>query len=82
MNILITGSNGFIGGNLYKYLKKIQPQGVIIAAAKVGGIKANNDLKANFIFRLKKRAQEISLEPKLNYKLIILLHSVVKFFIS
>ena len=35
---------------VYKYLKKIKPQGVIIAAAKVGGIKANNDLKANFIF--------------------------------
>ena len=35
---------------IYKYLKKIKPQGVIIAAAKVGGIKANNDLKANFIF--------------------------------
>lgn len=35
---------------VYKYLKKIKPQGVIIAAAKVGGIKVNNDLKANFIF--------------------------------
>lgn len=33
-----------------EYLRKIRPDGVIIAAAKVGGIKANNELRANFIF--------------------------------
>ena len=35
---------------VYRYLSKIKPDAVIIAAAKVGGIKANNDLKAEFIF--------------------------------
>ena len=35
---------------VYTYLKKIKPDAVIIAAAKVGGIKANNIHKANFIF--------------------------------
>ncbi len=35
---------------VYAYLKKIKPDAVIIAAAKVGGIKANNIHKANFIF--------------------------------
>jgi GDP-L-fucose synthase len=35
---------------VYRYLKKIKPQGVIIAAAKVGGIKVNNELRGNFIF--------------------------------
>ena len=35
---------------VYKYLKKIKPNAVIIAAAKVGGIKANNTQKADFIF--------------------------------
>ena len=35
---------------VYKYLSKIKPEVVIIASAKVGGIKANNDLKAEFIF--------------------------------
>ena len=37
-------------GKVYKYLKKIKPTAVIIAAAKVGGIKANNTQKADFIF--------------------------------
>ena len=32
------------------YIKKIKPDAVILAAAKVGGIKANNEQKANFIF--------------------------------
>ena len=32
------------------YLKKIKPDVVILAAAKVGGIKANNEQKADFIF--------------------------------
>jgi len=32
------------------YLKKIKPDAVILAAAKVGGIKANNEQKADFIF--------------------------------
>jgi len=32
------------------YLKKIKPDAVILAAAKVGGIKANNERKADFIF--------------------------------
>ena len=35
---------------VYKYLSKIKPEVVIIASAKVGGIKANNNLKAEFIF--------------------------------
>ena len=33
-----------------KYLKKIKPDYVIIAAAKVGGIDANNNFKAEFIY--------------------------------
>ena len=32
------------------YLKKIKPKAVIIAAAKVGGIKANNEKRAEFIY--------------------------------
>ena len=35
---------------VYKYLNKIKPNAVIDAAAKVGGIKANNINKAEFIF--------------------------------
>jgi GDP-L-fucose synthase len=35
---------------VYKYLNKIKPDAVILAAAKVGGIKANNEKKAEFIF--------------------------------
>ena len=35
---------------VYKYLSKIKPDAVIIASAKVGGIEANNNLKAEFIF--------------------------------
>ena len=35
---------------VFKYLEKIKPDGVIIAAATVGGIKANNDFKADFIY--------------------------------
>ena len=34
----------------YSYLKKIKPDFVIIAAAKVGGIFINNEQKANFIY--------------------------------
>ncbi len=34
----------------YSFLKKEKPEAVIIAAAKVGGIKANNDEKADFIY--------------------------------
>ena len=34
----------------YKYLKKIKPEFVIIAAARVGGILANNNHKAQFIY--------------------------------
>ena len=34
----------------YKFLKKNRPDAVIIAAAKVGGINANNTLKAEFIY--------------------------------
>ena len=34
----------------YKYLKRIKPEFVIIAAAKVGGILANNNYKAEFIY--------------------------------
>ena len=35
---------------VFKYLKKIKPEGVIIAAAKVGGIHSNNTFKADFIY--------------------------------
>ena len=35
---------------VFKYLNKIKPDAVILAAAKVGGIKANNEKKAEFIF--------------------------------
>ena len=35
---------------VFKYLKKIKPDGVIIAAATVGGINANNTFKADFIY--------------------------------
>ena len=33
-----------------KYLNKIKPDSVILAAAKVGGIKANNEKRAEFIY--------------------------------
>ena len=36
--------------NTEKYLKKIKPDFVIIAAAKVGGINANQRFKAEFIY--------------------------------
>ena len=35
---------------VFSFLKKKKPDAVIIAAAKVGGIKANNNAKANFIY--------------------------------
>ena len=35
---------------VFNYLKKIKPDGVIIAAATVGGINANNIYKADFIY--------------------------------
>jgi GDP-L-fucose synthase len=35
---------------VFNYIKKIRPEGVIICAAKVGGIKANNEQKADFIY--------------------------------
>ena len=35
---------------VFSYLKKIKPHGVIIAAAKVGGIMANSKYRANFIY--------------------------------
>ena len=35
---------------VFNYLKKIKPHGVIIAAAKVGGIMANSKYRANFIY--------------------------------
>jgi GDP-L-fucose synthase len=35
---------------VFNYIKKIRPKGVIICAAKVGGIKANNEQKADFIY--------------------------------
>ena len=34
----------------YKFLKKYKPDAVIIAAAKVGGINANNNYRAEFIY--------------------------------
>ena len=36
--------------NVFNYLKKIKPDGIIIAAATVGGINANNTFKAEFIY--------------------------------
>lgn len=35
---------------VFNFLKKIKPHVTIIAAAKVGGIKANNEFKADFIY--------------------------------
>ncbi len=35
---------------VYNYIKKIKPDAVILAAAKVGGIKANNEKRGEFIF--------------------------------
>tara|TARA_B100000287_G_scaffold198352_1_gene187477 strand:- start:9 stop:953 length:945 start_codon:yes stop_codon:yes gene_type:complete len=35
---------------VFSFLKKMKPDAVIIAAAKVGGIHANNTAKANFIY--------------------------------
>tara|TARA_B100001121_G_C18662567_1_gene609650 strand:+ start:744 stop:1703 length:960 start_codon:yes stop_codon:yes gene_type:complete len=35
---------------VYNYIKKIKPDAVILAAAKVGGIKANNHKRGEFIF--------------------------------
>ncbi len=35
---------------VYKYLKKIKPDALILAAAKVGGIQANNKYRAEFIY--------------------------------
>ena len=35
---------------VHDYIKKIKPNAVILAAAKVGGIKANNEKRAEFIF--------------------------------
>ena len=35
---------------VYNYIKSLKPDAVILAAAKVGGIKANNDLRGEFIF--------------------------------
>ena len=35
---------------VFNYIKKIRPDGVIICAAKVGGIKVNNERKADFIY--------------------------------
>jgi GDP-L-fucose synthase len=35
---------------VFNFLKEIKPQATIVAAAKVGGIKANNDFKADFIY--------------------------------
>lgn len=36
--------------NTYKFIQREKPDGVIVAAAKVGGIKANNKFKADFIY--------------------------------
>ncbi len=35
---------------VFKFLQNIKPQTTIVAAAKVGGIKANNEFKADFIY--------------------------------
>ncbi len=35
---------------VYNYIKKLKPDAVILAAAKVGGIKANNEFRGEFIF--------------------------------
>ena len=36
---------------VYNFLKKIKPDFIFIAAAKVGGIFSNNNFKADFIYR-------------------------------
>ena len=36
--------------NVNNYLKKIKPDAVILAAARVGGINANNEKRAEFIY--------------------------------
>ncbi len=36
---------------VFNFLKKKKPKAIIIAAAKVGGIKANNTYRANFIYQ-------------------------------
>ena len=61
--IFIAGHNGLVGsailrrlnilGNkkkVFLFLKRNRPQAIIIAAAKVGGINANNKYRANFIY--------------------------------
>ena len=35
---------------VFRYLKKIKPDAVILAAAKVGGINANNKYRGEFIY--------------------------------
>ena len=35
---------------VFNYFKKLKPDAVILAAAKVGGIKANNEKRAEFIY--------------------------------
>ena len=35
---------------VFNYLSKIKPDAVILAAARVGGIKANNEKRAEFIY--------------------------------
>ena len=37
-------------GKVFSYLKKIKPDAVILAAAKVGGINANNKYRGEFIY--------------------------------
>ena len=46
---------------VYKYIKRIKPDAVIIAAAKVGGINANNNFRGEFIF------DNLSLQNNLTY---------------
>ena len=37
---------------VFNFIKKIKPDAVILAAAKVGGIKANNEKELNLFLRI------------------------------
>ena len=60
-----------------KFFKKNKPNAVIIAAAKVGGIKANMDYPANFIYdNLQIQSNLISASYEYKVKKLILFGSV------
>ena len=57
-----------------KYIKKIRPDFVIIAAAKVGGIYANQKYKANFLY------QNLMIQTKFNPCIILSRCKKINFF--